>query len=182
MSVEPPHPPHWHHWHAYNWRLYQRPYRFGFGRRLVWFALGAGAATWYMRKHQDNYNGIDSGWGCHSSSRRRREIEAGEAAPAEGTRTALDAYARHNEHHRHWGFDRHYPPPASAPVQSRPIAPSAVNANVPVDWDSQSPSSPVAPPQPSIPTRPSVFDEELERARQFRQAAAAKVSILFTRS
>ncbi|WOO78648.1 uncharacterized protein LOC62_02G002188 [Vanrija pseudolonga] len=43
------------HYHNYYGGRYYRPRRFGFGRRFVWFGLGAMAATWWIshKTHHD---------------------------------------------------------------------------------------------------------------------------------
>jgi hypothetical protein len=150
----------WHHHHHRG------------GRRVVWFALGAVAATWYH--HAKERRDVQGGWGC--TWRHRRELEAlraagtGEPAPAE------------LEYSREWRLQ--YPPPSlrsqqlASPARAAPPSPPPAEMppmpeRLPGDWETvrrERWSPPSSQPAPE-------WEEEKERVREFTKQAEEKVRV-----
>jgi hypothetical protein len=104
------HPWGWHHHHGY--------YRRG-GSRLLWFAIGAGTAAWYIRSKEMREQ--SGGWGC--TWRHRRELESLRQAgagidPPPSTRSANTEGDRWVwRAHTHWGGPAHNPETSFTPPE-----------------------------------------------------------------
>jgi hypothetical protein len=112
----------------HGWGSYHHYHRGG--SRILWFILGASAASWHY--HSKEAREREGGWGC--TWRHRRELEAlraagaGESAPPELERWAWQAK---------WGSHPNAQPvpgPAPAPTQAVDAVPALVGPPA-VDWE-----------------------------------------------
>lgn len=128
-------PPHWSHYQYYNTYWRGRPFHGGRrGGRLLFFALGAGAAALYFKKREHcERNGWDGGYSNSNSGPSSSRYGQGDERGAYEQQYQQQCRSAH--HHHSWGWPDEYrrmrqpvspPPPQPAqPVVDPAQAPSA---------------------------------------------------------